>query len=339
MPVLELSSAGIYCPGGDFYVDPWGPVERAVITHGHSDHGRWGMKQYLSTPETAEILKVRLGGEISTQALPYGEALTMGGVKVSLHPAGHIAGSAQVRIEEKGEVWVVSGDYKIEPDRTCEPFELVRCHGFVTETTFGLPIYRWQGQDEVAGQVNSWWAENARDGRASVLFGYSLGKAQRLMSMLDPSIGKIVVHGAVATMNRVLQKTGLVLPRWELAMDLTKEDLPGCIVLAPPGAGGSPWIRRFGNASTAFASGWMAIRGIRRRRSVDRGFVLSDHVDWPSLVSTIDATGASEVWTTHGYAEPVARFLRDKGLDAKALATKFVGETTENDDSEEVASA
>lgn len=334
MPVLELRSAGIYCPGGDFYVDPWAPVERAIVTHGHSDHGRWGMKRYLSTPATAKILKVRLGGEISVQALAYSEKLKMGPVTVSLHPAGHIAGSAQVRIEENGEVWTVSGDYKTEPDPTCEAFELVRSHGFVTETTFGLPIYRWPGENKVAAEINAWWAENTSQGKASVLFGYSLGKAQRLQRMLDPTIGKIAVHGAVASMNRVLQANGLTLPPWSLAMDLKKEDLASCIVIAPPGAGATSWIRRFGNAATAFASGWMAIRGIRRRRSVDKGFVLSDHVDWPSLTSTIEATGATEIWTTHGYAEPVARYLCEKGLKAKALATKFVGETTETEEVE-----
>lgn len=242
---------------------------------------------------------------------------------MSLHPAGHIPGSAQVRIEADGEVWVVSGDYKTEADQTCTPWEPVRCHGFVTETTFGLPIYRWAPQAQVAEQINAWWTENRDSGRVSVLFTYALGKAQRLMRMVDPTIGPIVVHGAVATMNRACEAGGLTLPKWGLVSEYGKAELSGCLVLAPPSAAGTAWMCRFGDISDAFASGWMAVRGRRRQRSVDRGFVLSDHVDWPSLLRSVEATGAETVWTTHGYAEQVARYLTERGLNARALETQF----------------
>lgn len=342
MPVLEARPEGLYCPAGDFYVDPWRPVERAVVTHGHSDHSRWGMRQYLATRQSEPIMRARLGDEIDLQTLEYGESLTIGSAKVSLHPAGHIPGSAQVRIESAGEVWVVSGDYKSEPDRVCEPFEPVPCHGFVTETTFGLPVYRWSSERATMAEIDAWWRGNQSQGKASVLFGYALGKAQRILAGVDPSLGPIYVHGAVAAMNEACTEGGVRLPKWRRVSEAPPgETWSDALILAPPSANGTPWIRRFKDVSTGFASGWMAIRGARRRRAVDRGFVLSDHVDWNSLLAAVRATGAETVWTTHGYADIVARYLCETGLDAKPVATEFVGEAVDTlgEPEEEIADA
>lgn len=331
MPVLEVRSEGLYCAEGDFYIDPWRPVERAVITHGHSDHARWGMKRYLCTEQSAPILRARLGSDIQIQSVNFGERLVLNGATVSLHPAGHIVGSAQVRIEIEGEVWVVSGDYKTEPDKVCTPFELIPCHGFITETTFGLPVYRWRPESETMREVDQWWQENQRAGRTSVLFGYALGKAQRLLEGVDNSIGPIYVHGAVHSMNKACALAGASISNYP-----TVSEAPSgfawseALVVAPPSANGTPWMRRFKEVSTGFASGWMAIRGPRRRRGVDRGFVLSDHVDWPSLLETIKATGAETVWTTHGYSAIVARYFNELSLDARSIETEFVGEESDS---------
>jgi putative mRNA 3-end processing factor len=260
-----------------------------------------------------------------------------------LHPAGHILGSAQVRIEHSGEIWVVSGDYKTEADRTAEPFELVKCHTFITETTFGLPIYRWNPEAEVFIDVNAWWAANQQAGKASLIMGYSLGKAQRILSGLDCDLGPIFVHGSIFRINQAYALGGVQLPPtlYPSSVD-AKFDFSKSIIVAPPSVQGTPWTRRFGALSTAFASGWMMVRGARRRKAADRGFVLSDHVDWPSLVATVEATGAERVLTTHGYADEVARYFREKGLESDALETQFVGEAIEptaEAESEEVESA
>ena len=325
--LLQLTPGGLYCPAGDFYIDPWAGVQRAVITHAHADHARPGSGRYLTTRAGESVLRLRLGAEAAIEAVAYGEAVVQQGVRVSLHPAGHILGSAQVRVEFQGEVWVVSGDYKVAADPTCTPFEPIRCHTFVTESTFGLPIYRWPNQAEVLAEVNAWWRGNQEAGKASLLFGYALGKAQRLLAGLDPSIGPIFTHGAVAKVNAAYQAAGVRLPetvhvgsvgrkgRWHQAL-----------IVAPPSAHGSPWARKFGTASAGFASGWMQIRGTRRRRAVDRGFVLSDHADWPGLLGAIRATGAERVWVTHGYSAVLARWLREQGLDAQVVATRFEGE-------------
>lgn len=322
--VLEVRAEGIYCPAGDFYVDPWGRVERAVVTHAHSDHARWGHQKYLTSGSGGPLVRARLGDEIDLATLEYGERCVIGGAVVSLHPAGHVLGSCQVRVEVGGEVWVVSGDYKREVDRTAEEFELVRCHGFVTETTFGLPIYRWRTQGEVFGEINGWWARNREAGVASVLFCYSLGKAQRLLSGLGE--GLVVAHGSMVGLNAVYRSAGVDLRETRSVTEVGKEELRGAMVLAPSSAGGTPWLRRFGRVSVGYASGWMSVRGARRRRAVDQGFVLSDHVDWPALVETVAATGAEDVWTTHGYAAQVARYFSERGLRGRALETRFVGE-------------
>lgn len=317
---------GLYCPAGDFYIDPWRPVDRAVITHGHSDHARPGHAHYLAHTLSAGTLRQRLGANITLQTLDYGEAIVHHGVRLSLHPAGHVLGSAQVRLEHGGRVWVASGDYKTEADGTCAPFEPVRCDTFITESTFGLPIYRWPTQAVLLDEINAWWRRNADEGRASVLLCYAFGKAQRVLSGVDASIGPIVVHGAVEPLNAVYRAAGVALPATHRVSDtaLDKTALQRALVLAPPSAQGTPWMKRFGTeASDAFASGWMQVRGRRRRRSVDRGFVMSDHADWPGLMSAIGGTGAEHIRVTHGSVPVLVRWLTEQGLDAQAFKTEY----------------
>ena len=322
---------GLYCPPGGFYIDPWRPVARAVITHAHSDHARPGNGHYLAATPAEGVLRARLG-DIVLQTLPYGEALVHNGVRISLHPAGHVLGSAQVRLEHEGQVWVASGDYKVAPDRTCTPFEPVRCDVFITECTFGLPIYRWCPDEEVFADINAWWARNVEHGRASVLTCYSFGKAQRLLSGVDPSIAPIIVHGAVEPLNRAYREAGVELPATRMVAELKdKADLRRALVVCPPSAAASPWMRRFGDAQTAFASGWMQVRGNRRRGGYDRGFVLSDHADWPGLLWAIEATGASRVIVTHGSAAIMVRHLRENGWQAEAFETEYGDDVVEAD--------
>ncbi len=322
-PLIELKAAGLYCAAGDFYIDPWKPVDRAVITHAHSDHSRWGNQHYLATPESEGVMRSRLG-EISLQTLAYRERLRIGGANVSLHPAGHVLGSAQVRIEVDGQVCVLSGDYKVTADPTCAPFEVVPCHSFVTESTFGLPIYRWREESVLMAEINAWWASNAEAGRVSVIYAYSFGKAQRVLAGLDASIGPIVCHGAVETLNQAYRATGVRLPATQQVGDVPdKLGLRRAMVIAPPSTQGSQWLKRFGEVSDAFASGWMQVRGARRRRGLDRGFAVSDHADWPGLLWAIKATGASQVWVTHGQVDTLVRWLNEHGLDGRAFKTEF----------------
>jgi len=330
MSLLALTSSGLYCQAGDFFVDPWEPVDRAVITHAHGDHATWGSHSYLTSTPGVGVLRARLEPGASIRGVGYAEKLALNGTTVSLHPAGHILGSSQVRIEHGGEVWVVSGDYKTDPDPTCTPFEPIRCHTFVTESTFGLPIYRWPRQAEVFADINAWWRANAAAGKTSLLLGYALGKAQRLLAGLDPAVGPILTHGAVERMTSAYREAGIELPPTRYAGSAgNRANSTGAVVIAPPSADASPWARRFGDYSTGFASGWMLVRGARRQRSLDRGFALSDHVDWPSLLDAINATGAGEVWVTHGYTGPVVRWLNERGIEAKAVATRFEGESDE----------
>jgi len=326
-PLLEVTEQGLYCAAGDFHVDPWHPVERAVITHGHADHARPGSRAYLTREPGQHVLRQRLGDGAVIEGIRYGKPVTIGGVRVSLHPAGHLLGSAQVRVERRGEVWVASGDYKTEPDRTCEPLEVVRCHTFITESTFGLPVYRWPDQATVLRQVDSWWRGNAGDGRTSILFVYALGKAQRVLGGLEEGGGRLLAHGAVLAATEAYRHAGVSLPRMGRVEDgISAERLASALVLAPPSAQGTPWMRRFRSPATGFASGWMRIRGARRRRAVDRGFVLSDHADWRGLLETIEATGASRVAVTHGHTGPLVRWLGERGYEAWPLPTQFDGE-------------
>ena len=338
MSLLRLTDRGLYCEAGDFYVDAWSAVPKVVVTHAHGDHVAWGCEAYLTSAAGAAVLAARLPEGAAISPLPYGDAVTIGGVRVSLHPAGHILGSSQVRLEYQGDVWVVSGDYKTDPDPTCTPFEPIRCNTFVTESTFGLPIYRWRPEREVMADINAWWRANAEAGRTSLLYGYALGKAQRLIAGLDPGIGPILTHGAVERMTSVYRAGGVSLPPTTYAGAGTRRDTPrGAIVVAPPSADASPWSRRFGPSSNAFASGWMRVRGARRRRSLDRGFPLSDHADWPGLLGAIEATGATSVWVTHGYTSVLTRWLGEHGLDARAVATRFEGEREDAADAEVAA--
>jgi len=332
--LLQLTGNGLYCAAGDFYIDPWRPVDRAVITHAHSDHACAGSRAYIAARPGEALLRARVGGEAAIQALDYGEPLALNGVRVSLHPAGHILGSAQVRIECGGEVWVVSGDYKLEPDPTCAAFEPVACDTFVTESTFGLPIYRWPPEAEVFAEIRNWWAANRQAGKASVLFAYSLGKAQRVLAGIHAGLeyadGPIYTHGAVENFCRLYREAGIALaPTVHASAAPAATDWSHALILAPPSANGTQWMRRFGPLSTGFVSGWMRIRGARRRRSLDRGFVLSDHADWPGLMSAIHKSGASRVWVSHGYRAPVVEWLRQQGTDALAIETRFEGEQDE----------
>ncbi|HVF30858.1 MAG TPA: ligase-associated DNA damage response exonuclease [Pyrinomonadaceae bacterium] len=325
--LVTLTSRGLYCKQGDFYIDPWKPVEKAVVTHAHSDHAYRGHGRYLVPAEARSLFDIRLdpGAKIST--LRYGQTTSVDGVTISFHPAGHILGSAQVRIEYKGEVWVISGDYKLTPDATCAPFEPVKCQHFVTEATFGLPIYRWTPTEQVFDEVNTWWRRNIDRGKASVLFAYALGKAQRVMSGIDRSLGNIYTHGAVERLTQAYRESGVDLPKTTYAGSVTsKKEFAGSLIVAPPSAQASTWLKRFGPQSTGFASGWMMVRGARRQRAIDRGFVLSDHADWPELLTAIKAAEAETVYVTHGFTPELVRYLTETGMNAVPLKTQFVGD-------------
>ncbi len=323
--MLELTESGLYCPPAQVFIDPWRPVDKALITHAHSDHSRWGMRAYLAHHHSAEVMKLRLGEDINLQTLEYGDELLINGVKVSFHPAGHIPGSAQIRLEHKGRIAVVSGDYKVEDDGLSAAFEPVKCHEFVSECTFGLPIYKWESQKEIFNQINSWWKENAAEGRNSVLFAYSLGKAQRILQNLNPDIGEVFVHGAVWNTNQALLANGISL--WDVpkvTQEIPKSKYKGALIIAPPSAMGTPWMRKFSPYRTGICSGWMAIRGTRRRRAADRGFVLSDHADWEGLIQAITSTEAEKVYLTHGSTAVFGKYLQEeKGINAVELKTLF----------------
>ena len=326
MDLIVIRPEGMYCPAGGFYIDPWRPVDRAVITHAHADHARIGHARYLAARPAERVLRSRLG-DITLDTLPYGETVVHGDVALSFHPAGHVLGSAQVRVEHRGEVWVVSGDYKLEGDRTSAAFEPVTCHTFITESTFGLPIYRWRPQRDILDDIAGWWRGNAHAQRASVLYCYAFGKAQRILAGLaDASaldIGPLVCHGAIEPLNAAYRASGVALPPTAMVTDVDKAALRRALVLAPPSARGSPWLRRFGDLSDGFASGWMQLRGARRRRALDRGFVLSDHADWPGLNAAVAATGASRIIVTHGQVPVMVRWLQQQGFDAQAFDTEF----------------
>lgn len=330
MSLLEITENGLYCQRGDFHIDPWKRVDLAVTTHAHSDHARAGSQHYLTAVPGRGVLQERLGAKARIEAIPYGVRVNRNGVAISLHPAGHILGSSQVRVESRGEVWVVSGDYKVEADPTCTPFEPVRCDVFVTESTFGLPVYRWRPQAEIFGEINRWWQANQVAGRTSFLVAYSLGKAQRLLAGVDASLGPIFVHSAITKLLPHYAAARVRLPEVQPDDSRSVSAAAGHgLVIAPASADGTPWLRRFGETSKAFASGWMLIRSARKRQAPDRGFVLSDHADWPGIVSAIRATGAERVLVTHGSADALVRWLRENGWTADPLATQIADDKIE----------
>lgn len=325
-PLLAFNDKGIYCAAADVYLDPWRPVEKAIISHGHADHSRWGHKKYITHHSNVPIIKHRLS-DIEVIGKEWNETFTINNVKFSLHPAGHIIGSSQIRVEHKGEVWVFTGDYKTEDDGVAVPYEPVKCDTFITECTFGLPAFKWIPQQQVFEDINNWWQQNKEDGRTSILFGYSLGKAQRLLKHLDTSIGKIYTHGAIENMTDVLRTRGDFPETTRITRDTKKDEIKGNMVVAPPSAHGSTWIRKMVPYVTASASGWMTFRGARRRRAIDRGFVLSDHCDWQGLLTSIKETGCEKVICTHGYTDIFSRYLREQGYDARTEETQYEGET------------
>ena len=329
--LLKFTNKGIYCPQADVYIDPWRAVDRALITHGHSDHARSGSRHYLCTHATKPILLHRLGTQNNISSVNFGEKTLINGVQFSFHPAAHVIGSAQIRVEYKGEIWVASGDYKVVDDGISGAFEPVKCHTFITESTFGLPVYQWPDQHAVYGEINEWWSNNQTAGRASVLSAYSLGKAQRIIQNVDHTIGRVFCHGAVENMNAVLRDSGVNLkPTTHVNDETTWEEVKSGLIITPGGAMSGPWMKKFKDVSTASASGWMAIRGRRRWQSVDRGFVLSDHADWKGLNDTIQATQCERVIVTHGYTDVFARWLSEQGLEARTEKTLFDPDNAED---------
>lgn len=337
--LITLTERGLFCEAGGFYIDPWRPTPHAVVTHAHADHASAGSQRYTASPSTCRLIEHRLGLSADRlDSMEFGQRRRVGDVWVSLHPAGHVLGSAQVRIEPAGgsaigsPVWVITGDYKTDTDPTCESFELVPSDVFLTESTFGLPIYCWPDQASEFAEINRWWKANVERGRTSVILAYSLGKAQRVMAGVDASIGPIGVHGAVDPICAVYRACGVALPEWEHANAETARGLKGTgLIIAPPSAAGTTWLRRFAGPegySSGFASGWMRVRGRRRWQSVDRGFVISDHADWPGLLRTIGQTSASRIGVTHGSSEALARYLREQGTESFVVPTRFEGEAS-----------
>jgi putative mRNA 3-end processing factor len=321
-PLLEFNQKGIYCSQADVYIDAWRPVKKVIISHGHADHSKYGHKQYITHKLNIPIIKHRLG-EITVTGYEWGESFTINNVKFSLHPAGHIIGSSQVRVEYRGEVWVFSGDYKVRDDGISGAFEAVKCDTFITECTFGLPVFKWQPQDEVFKDINSWWQDNQDNKLTSVIFVYSLGKAQRVLKYLDKDIGKIYTHGAIENMTDVLRPNFDFPETHKITRETTKAEIKGNIVIAPPSAHGTTWIRKMVPYVTSSASGWMSTRGARRRRAIDKGFVLSDHADWDGLLYAIKSTGCEKVICTHGYTEIFSRYLKTLGYDARTEKTQY----------------
>lgn len=324
--MLRLTDYGLYCPEGEFFIDPWKPVNKAIITHAHADHARPGHKNYLCQEESVKFLQYRISPDIRVQGLGYDKPVLINGVKVSFHPAGHIPGSAQVRIEHQGEVWVVSGDYKTENDGISTPFEPLKCHNFVTECTFGLPIYQWEPQHVTRNKILRWINENSESKRTAILFAYSLGKAQRVLSFL-PEGTQVFLHGAIYNIQQLFAPELFQHLNFQHTSEVKqKKSFEGALVMAPPSAMNSAWEKRFSNKSKAIASGWMQIRGTRRRMAVDQGFVLSDHADWNGLLDAVKGTGAENIYATHGFKAAFTRYLNENGCHAAELETLWGAE-------------
>ena len=324
--LLVHTALGLYCPKADVYLDPWKPVKKAILTHGHADHARWGSSSYLCTPTAAPVIKYRLG-DINLETLPFGEEKLINGVSFLFHPAGHVLGSAQIKVSYKGEMVVFSGDYKTANDGFSEAFEPVKCHTFITESTFGLPVYHWQDQKWVFNEMEEWCKNNRNNGQLSILYGYSLGKAQRILQGLPESIGPIFTHSTIEAVLNVMRNQGVSLKNTiPVNEHLTRADLLSGVIIAPPAVQNSNWLKKFEPIRNGVVSGWMALRGARRRRNADKGFVLSDHADWEGLNEAISLTGAENVFVTHGYTDILSKWLIDKGLNAHPLETNFEGD-------------
>lgn len=329
MSLIKFTNKGIYCEQGGFYIDPWQPVDLAVTTHGHADHVKWGNKAYLCHDLTRPILNQRLGPDLVIETLPYNKQVTINGVKLSLFPAGHVIGSSQIRLEYKGEICVVSGDYKVEYDGISTAFEPVKCHTFVSESTFGLPIYKWQPQDVIFKQIQNWVSDNHDKGKTSVLVAYSLGKAQRLIKNLADYC-QIYVHNSIANLNDGFIKAGVNLPETiRITPELKKETLQQGIVIVPPAMAEGKWIKTLQQAATGVCSGWMQVRAGRRWRSADAGFALSDHADWPGLLDAIKATEAEKVFVTHGFTATFSKYLNEIGIVSEEVKTQYGNEEEE----------
>lgn len=321
MALVEITDYGLYCAQAGVYIDPWKPVERALITHAHSDHARYGHKSYLAHHHCIPLLQKRLGNQYY-RGIEYGEVVNINGVQFSFHPAGHVLGSAQIKLAYKGEIWCISGDYKLQEDGVSVPFEPVKCNTFVTESTFGLPVFNWDNSSTVFDEINHWWQHQAAQKRTAIIFAYSLGKAQRILQGINHEIGKVWVHNAVHELNEAHVQAGVKLKHWEV-LTTDQKPQPGDLIIAPTSAETEGWLKRFEPCATASASGWMAIRGTRRRSTADRGFVLSDHADWKGLNTAIQATQCENVWVTHGYAATFSKWLRENGLNAIDIQTPF----------------
>lgn len=321
-PLFKISEAGLFCSRGAFYVDPWAPVATAVITHAHADHAVKGSRRYIAAEAGQLVLWSRMGQHARIEAFPWGESIDLNGVKVSLHPAGHILGSAQIRAEYKGEVWVISGDYKVAPDSTCASFEPIRCHTFVTESTFAHPIFQWEPQAITFSQIHDWWRSNQSQDKASFLFAYALGKAQRLLAGLDQSIGPVFAHRDIESVNAIYRKSGVDLPPARIPnQGMTKAEWGQSVILQTPQARWSQGFPHLGRFCTAFVSGWMMLPDGAQARRVTNGFPLSDHADHRELLGAISATGAERVLVTHGYIDEFVTELKSLGYDAAPMRT------------------
>ncbi|WP_374028960.1 ligase-associated DNA damage response exonuclease [Bdellovibrio bacteriovorus] len=326
MDLIRVTNEGLYCEPGDFYIDPWRPVPQAVITHAHSDHARWGCKVYYATDRCAPLLRLRLGETLPIIEKKWSEKFKLGSTWVSFHPAGHILGSAQVRIEHRGKVWVASGDYKRTDDPSCDAFEPLNCDTFVSEATFALPVYKWDAGEVTARKIYDWWKEDPD--RPSLLFCYALGKTQRVLAELMRFTDKpVYIHGAMEQMTHIYRQAGIPMLRTRSIFEHDKSyGFKGELILAPPSAHRSPWMKRFKEPQTAFASGWMQVRGTRRRKGYEKGFALSDHADWNELNQTISETGASTIFLTHGRTDVLARYLEEQGKTVRLFQTEYEAE-------------
>ena len=322
-PLIQFTTIGLYCPIGNFYIDPWRPVPYAIITHAHSDHATQGSTNYLCHTLTKPILQLRLGtGNYAT--IGWGQSIYRNGIKISLHPAGHIIGSSQVRLEYKGEVWVFTGDYKTENDGISGAFEPIKCNTFITESTFGLPIYKWKPQAQIYNDIQNWVTTNQADGKASVIIAYSLGKAQRVLQALAPVTDNVYGHGAIYNMQQLLQQQGYNFVQVQkVTADTNKNDYKNAVIIAPPSADGTPWIKKLAPYRLGICSGWMQVRGNARRRNADKGFVLSDHCDWNGLLTSIKATEAQKVYVTHGFQSTLSKYLNENGIEAAEVKTNY----------------